>query len=298
MLYTLRAHGFTAEISTHGGELISLRDDAQKEYIWNGDPAFWTGRNPILFPIVGNLKENTVRAGDFTCRMNRHGFARNSEFTLEAQTTDSVTLALTENEETLSVYPYPFCLRVTHTLTNGGFETIFSVTNTGSTLLPFCIGAHTAVRCPLGSASGEHFKDYVLAFEKPETADALLLTADGLIAAGARDTLPEMKSESPWQELSLNYDIFSRIDTVILDGLHSKRVALQNKKTGRGIRLDFSDFPLVAFWTKPGAPYLCMEPWHGMAAWTDETGRLEDKPWCIRLKPGEIRRLRYSFTLL
>ena len=279
-----------AEIDTLGGELTSFRDGAGTEYIWGGDPAYWSGRNPVLFPIVGSLKDGRVRIQGREYEMGRHGFARRSQFTLAQQGPSHAVLELRENPDTLARYPFPFLLRVRHELLEDGFSTTFEMENPGDAPLPCCIGAHTAINCPL--FPGERFEDYALVFDQPEDADTLLLTPEGLLRAGGRE--PMLRAG----ETALDYDTFRRLDTVIFQGLRSKSVALRHKGTGRGVSLDFSQFPMIAFWTKPGAPFLCMEPWHGCAALDDESGRFQDKPHVVTLAPGERKDLAYTFTLL
>ena len=157
--------------------------------------------------------------------------------------------------------------------------------------MPFCIGAHTAFRCPMHE--GEQFSDYRIVFSKPEHADSLLLTPDGLIKAEGH--LPFLKGTD---RFTPDYDLFGRLDTIIFDGLKSTSVSLLNDKTNHGVHMDFKGFPMVAFWTKPGAPYLCLEPWHGCAAVENESGQFEKKPHCMMLSPGESKMLTYSVTIL
>lgn len=279
----------TAAVRTLGGELVSLRDREGTEYIWQGNPAFWSGQNPILFPIVGSLRDGRVDIDGQTYEMDRHGFARRSEFTLTDQGPDFAVLELRENRSTLAQFPRPFALQVRHQLLKNGFSTTFAVENPGPEPLPFCIGAHTAIRCPL--FPGERFEDYELTFDQPEDAVSLLLNARGLLKGGKEPMLHSGK-------ITLDYEVFGRLDTLIFQGLRSKRVSLRHKDTGRGVSLDFQEFPMIAFWTKPGAPFLCMEPWHGCAAYTGESGRFRDKPHVITLAPDEWKELTYTFTLL
>lgn len=288
MRFTLSRGALEAAVQTRGGELVSLRRDGT-EYIWGGDPAFWSGQNPILFPIVGSLKNGQVDIGGRTFRMSRHGFARQSEFTPVEQGGDFAVLELRQSAETLERYPFPFSLRVRHQLLEDGFSTAFTVENTGGASMHFCIGAHTAFRCPL--AEGERFGDYRLVFDRREDASTLLLTPEGLI----RDGTEPMLSGGV---LPLDYEVFRRLDTVIFRGLQSGGVSLVHRDTGRGVRMDFSQFPLAAFWTKPGAPFLCLEPWQGCAALEDETGRFQDKPFAVTLAPGERKTLACTVTLL
>ena len=137
MTFELKKGGLRAAARTLGGELVSLRDGSGREHIWEGDPAFWSGQNPILFPIVGALKEGKVDIGGTVYEMGRHGFARGMEFAPAEQGEDFVTLELRETEDTLKCYPFPFSLKVTHRLLEDGFTTTFSVTNTGTAPMPF-----------------------------------------------------------------------------------------------------------------------------------------------------------------
>lgn len=288
---TLKSGKTAAVVRTTGGELISFRDGAGTEFIWTGDPAYWSGQNPVLFPVVGNLKDGKVEIKGRTCEMGRHGFARQSEFSVVEQGEDFAVLELRENEQSLAQYPYPFRLRVTYKVTQTGFSAAFQVVNTGDGPMPFCIGAHTGINCPL--YPGERFEDYELVFDAPEQAASLLLTGDGLIASG-QETLLDHSSVLP-----LSYGLFERLPTVIFDGLRSQGVCLRHKTTGRGVHMDFPGWPMIAFWTaREGAPFLCLEPWQGCAALEDESGVFEDKPHCVTLEPGESARFQYTVNIL
>lgn len=277
---------------THGAELISLKDGNEKEYIWSGDPAYWTGRNPNLFPVVGNLKNGKLLINGNEYEMGRHGFARNSEFTVAEQGEDFIVFELTENEETWKRYPFRFSFQIIHRLEDHGFSTEYKVTNTGSEVLPYCVGAHTAFNCPMNE--GECFEDYVLEFDEEEDASTLLLTSAGLFQNGDREPMLSGKT------LSLNYDVFARLDTIVFDGLNSHGVSLRHKETGHGVHMEFQDFPMIAFWTKGSAkaPYICLEPWHGCAAYENESGNIMDKPYVISLQPGETKSLKYVVTYI
>ena len=279
-------------VETHGGELVSFQDENGKEYIWNGDPAYWTGRNPNLFPVVGNLKEGKITINGKIYEMGRHGFARNSEFTVAEHGEDYVVFELCENENTLKMYPFSFVFQIEHRLTEYGFSTEYRVKNTGDEVLPYCVGAHTAFNCPMNA--GEKFEDYVLEFDKEEHAPTLLLTAKGLFQNG--ETEPMLSGKN----LPLDPDVYARLDTVVFDHLNSNKVSLKHKDTGCGIQMEFEQFPMIAFWTKGAAkaPYICLEPWHGCAAYENETGDILDKPYVICLQPGESRSLKYSVEII
>ena len=288
MTFELKKGTLRATAQSKGGELTSLRDGNGREYIWEGNPDFWSGQNPILFPIVGSLLNGKIQINGTTYEMGRHGFARGMEFAPVEQGEDFVALELRETEETLACYPFPFSLRVTHRLLEDGFSTAFSVQNTGGSPMPFCIGGHTAIRIP----EGERFEDFHLLFDQAETADSHLLSPQGIILHDGRKAMLDGTGT-----LALDYQDFAQMDTLIFSMLRSGNVSLVHRETGRGVRLDFHEFPMVAFWTKPGAPFLCMEPWLGCAAWDNESGRFEDKLFCATLQPGEVKELAYTFYL-
>ena len=292
MTVTLRHGALTAQATPQGGELISLTGPDGTEYIWSGDPAYWAGRNPILFPIVGSLKDNTVYFDTNPHHMGRHGFARLSLFSAVEQGMDYVVFELRDKPDTLEQYPFPFRLRVRHQLLDDGFYTQFEVFNPGDGPLPFCLGGHTGIRCPL--RPGQAFEEYRLVFDQVEDACALYPSPQGLLHPDR--TRPVL---SGTDTIPLDHAVFDQVDTLIFDGLRSRHVSLVGPD-GHGVRLGFGDFPMVAFWTNPGknAPYLCLEPWHGCAALEDEDGDFRHKPHCMVLEPGQSRVLRYTFTLL
>lgn len=282
----------TAAVDTRGGELVSFRDGQGVEYIWQGDAKSWTGQNPNLFPIVGNLRDGTVRINGKDCEMARHGFARRSEFTVEEQGEDYVVMELRHSPETLACYPCPFVLQVCHQLLDHGFSTRFEVRNPGGEDLLFCVGAHTGINCPLNA--GERFEDYRLVFDEKEEVRPLIPTERGLLAAGRFG--PELENGDT---IRLDHRVFDQVDTLIFEGLRSSGVTLGRTDGGRSVHMTFDGFPMIAFWTMPhaGAPYICLEPWHGCAAYEDESGDFIDKPHAVRLAPGGEKRLIYTVEL-
>ncbi len=289
----LSLNGLRARAETLGGELVSLRDAADREYIWHGDAAYWSGRNPVLFPIVGRLRGGVTEFDGKPYEMAQHGFARRCDFSVFARGEDFIEFELRESEETLAQYPFPFSLRVRHQLTERGFSTTFRVENTGTAPMPFCIGAHTAFCCPLGA--NERFEDYELVFPERENAPTMLLTAEGLISH--KDTEPWLQNSD---RFSPKYADFALLDTVIFEHLRSSAVSLRHKESGRGVRVEFPGFPMLAFWT-PGekrAPFLCIEPWQGCAAVDNEGAAFTDKRHCAVLSPGEVKELTSTVSIL
>lgn len=292
MEYMLKHGSISAVVDSHGAELISLKDGSGKEYIWQGDPNYWAGRNPHLFPIVGALPNDTIQFDGKPYKMGRHGFARNSEFSVVEQTEDSIVFELLESDSTLQVYPFRFCFRIRHQLTDNGFFTQFEVSNPGSVDLPFCVGGHTAFNCPMND--GAQFADYRLVFDQIENAHAHTPITGGLMSdTSTEHTLPNTDT------LPLEHAVYERVDTLIFSNLCSTGVKLLGPD-GHGVHMDFSDFPMIAFWTAGAkkAPYICLEPWHGCASFDTESGEFTDKRHCITLAPGQSKALRYTVTII
>lgn len=292
MRILLEGSGKRAEVETLGGELVSCQDAQGLEYIWQGDPAYWSGRNPLLFPVVGATRDWRVWFQGKAFPMERHGFARSREFTLLDRGADWAELELREDGQTLAAYPYPFRLRVRQALTGTGFSTAITVENPGTEPMPFCIGAHTAFRCPL--LPGERFEEYRLTFAQRETCPTLV-PEQGLLDRERRRPCLEDTDTLP-----LRYDYFDSMDTLIFEGLRSEWVSLTHKDTGRGVRVHFAGFPLLAFWTMPNAcaPYLCIEPWQGCATVEGEGPEFTEKAYCVTLPPQGSRTFSYQVDLL
>lgn len=292
MEYTLKYNNFSAKVSSLGAELISFTDGSGREYIWQGHPSGWTGKNPNLFPVIGAVKEGGILYSGKAFPTPRHGFARHARFSLVEKTDAAICLELRESPETLAVYPYKFCLRISHHLHEKGFRTDYQVINTGNEDMYFCVGGHTAFNCPFDEK--ENFSDWKLIFDEPEDKEAMLPLPGGFISY--ENTMPAIVDG---KYIPLDHSLHDRIDTLIFDGLNSKGVKLQGPE-GDGVHMDFSDFPMIAFWTAPGkhAPYICLEPWQGCGALGNESGEFSDKPHAVRLAPGEMKILGYSVSIL
>ena len=270
MEFTLTNASLTAAVRALGGELVSLRDLAGTEYIWQGDPAFWSGQNPILFPIVGQPER---RQSGHRRPVFRDGPPRlcPAQRVCPRGTGRGLYRPGAPGEPgDPGPLPLPLCPPGPAPAPGNGFSTAFTVENPGPGPLPFCVGAHTAIRCPL--QPGERFEDCELLFDEPERADSHLLSPQGIILHDGRRPMLD------GSRMALDYRTFEEMDTVIFSMLRSGKVSLLHRETGQGVQLDFHEFPMVAFWTKPGAPYLCMEPWQGCAAWDNESGNSRISP--------------------
>jgi galactose mutarotase-like enzyme len=256
-----------ATFKTLGAELCSLIDKrTNTEHIWQADPKVWARHAPILFPIVGQLENNKYQVDGKEYQLTQHGFARDCAFEILEENKESVVYSLHSSSETETKYPFKFRLDVVYTLSEDTLSVGYKVFNKDEKVIYFSIGAHTGFTCPF--YSDDLFSDYYFEFQQNETVKRLLFS-DGLLNGEESDFLQHQK------QIPLSYELFAH-DAIILQGLQSEWVDLKSKTNKTTLRFYFKDFPLLAFWTKPGAsaPFICIEPWFGIA---DIKGR--NKPY-------------------
>jgi galactose mutarotase-like enzyme len=270
--------GLRATVSGLGAELRRLCTDSGLELLWDGDPAVWAGRSPLLFPIVGSVKDDRVRIGGADHAMSRHGFARTATFALVDAVPSRCTWRLRPDAETRKRYPFEFQLDVTYALAADGLSITATVTNQGDRPMPVSFGFHPAFRWPLlpGTAREAH----EIRFAEPEPAPIRRL-ADGLLAA---EPVPSPVSG---QRLPLADALFVN-DALIFDRLQSRQVSYC-APNGPTLTVAFPAMPHLGIWTKPGAGFICIEPWHGFASPADFDGELRDKPGVVLLGPSASR---------
>jgi len=289
MMEQLANEKYIIEVKAHGAELSSFRNTQHNlEYIWQADPNVWSRHAPVLFPIVGKLPNGEYQYGGKSYKLPQHGLARDLDFTLEHKTETSLTFALTSSEETLAVYPFFFRLEIKYALIQNALEITYTVQNTGAETLFFSIGAHPAFRCPL--LPNEAFTDYYLEFEKPETLNRYLLQ-DGLQNGETELVLTEEK------RLPLQYELFEK-DAIVLKNLTSEKITLKTDKQAHGVAFEFKNYPYFGIWTKEkGAPFVCLEPWHGIASSVGDTGELSKKEGIMHLAAGENFTCSYTIRV-
>ena len=277
----------SAEIDPLGAQLSSLRDREDRDLQWDGDPAVWTGRAPLLFPIVGTLAGGAYRLGSSTYRLPRHGFARTRKFEVLDSTSQHAALRLNADSETLAVYPFQFQLDVGFSLDGATLTVTATVRNRGAEEMPASFGYHPAFRWPLpyGQSRASHFVEFAL----DEPAPARRLNSDGLLAP---QTFPTPIAA---RRLRLEDSLFHN-DALIFDQVRSRAVTY-GAPEGPRIKVSFPDSPYLGIWTKPGAQFICIEPWHGIA---DPAGFAEDfrvKPGLFTVAPGSARSIEMAITL-
>jgi galactose mutarotase-like enzyme len=273
----------TAQIKHLGAELCSLKNNSYIEFIWEGNPEFWGKHSPILFPIVGTLKNNTFSYNHKEYKLSRHGFARDMEFELIEKQNNKATFSLKSSEETLKLYPFEFELQIIYTLERKNLKIEYKVENKNKVTMPFSIGAH-----PAFSLTGD-FESYSIEFEKEESLDYFLLEND-LIS----NTTQKLKTKE--KQIGLNYEMFAH-DALIFKTIQTKTLLIL-KKSNPILKVHFKDFPNLGIWTKNNAPFICIEPWFGYSDTNENSGNLFEKEGIQIIDSNEFFSASYSIEIL
>jgi galactose mutarotase-like enzyme len=288
MLYTIQNEFLSVSADDQGGELHSLIYGGT-EFLWQGDPAWWTGRAPILFPVIGRFRGATyLHNGKRYSLSQNHGFARRNKFNLAGNSGDELVFSLHDSEETRSVYPFEFELLVTYKLSGRSLHTSFKVTNKSGEDMYFSLGGHPAFNCPL--FQGETFEDYEIIFNENETAGTHIVTKEEFMLD---ETAPFFNNS---RQIPLNYELFQKYETLAFSNLKSTSAALRSCKTGAGITMDFTGFPYFGIWQPPGAPFVCLEPWQGIEDSPDSTENLCEKKGIMRLASKAEHTCTFTLT--
>lgn len=274
----------TVDVSSLGAEMQSVSTADGIGWLWNGDPAFWTGRSPVLFPIVGKAPDDTLLVDGRPYPMAQHGFARRREFSLDEGAATACRHILDACDETRAVYPFEFRLAVEHRLDGPSLTVSATVENRGGEPMPFGCGFHPAFLWPLPGAKG---KPHGVTLDNRAEPKRQPLEK-GLLSRGR---LP-----SPFRSgrLPLAHDLFAD-DALVFPEEAGDGLAYA-AEDGPALEFRFENLPNLALWTKPGAPFLCIEPWHGTAAEYGGGRELKDRPYTVTLGPGEHRRFAFTVT--
>lgn len=283
----IESDGLSAAIDPLGAQLSLLRDGAGRDLLWDGDPAIWRGRAPLLFPIVGELAGGSYRVGSNTYRLPRHGFARDRHFEVVRSSRTTAEFELTADQESLRIYPFRFALQVKFELNGPSLVLRTRIRNTGDSPMPASFGYHPALRWPL--PFGRERSRHVIEFELDEPAPMRRLDAEGLLTPVAHATPISNR------RLALEDSLF-RDDAMIFDQIRS-RSAIYGADDGPRLRVSYPDAPYLAIWTKPGAPFVCIEPWHGVADPEGFEGDFATKPGIFVILPDVDIITEMSLTL-
>lgn len=281
---TIASEGLSADVSRLGAELQGLRDAEGRQLLWDGDPAVWAGRAPVLFPIVGMLEGGRYRLDGVSYPMARHGIARHALFDVVSQAHDAIVLRLAADARTRETYPFDFRLDLAYTVTGTELRIAATIANHDARPMPASFGLHPALRWPL--PYGQPRADHRIRFEHDEPAPVRRLTRDGLLS-------PERHPTPVVGHVLTLRDALFVDDALIFEAPASRRVSY-GADDGPRLDLRFDDFPTLGLWTKPGgAGFICIEPWQGHSDPAGFDGEIHDKPGIVVIAAGQAR----TFTM-
>ncbi len=279
-MFEISNQSLIVQISATGAEIQSIiSKDTSLEYMWSGDASFWGKKSPVLFPIVGGLKNGSYQYQGIHYQLGRHGFAREREFTVSKQSTESIRFSLVSDETTKDVYPFDFVFSIEYTVSKNLLTVQYIVENIGDDVLLFSVGAHPAFKVPV--VDGTTYEDHYLVFSDHENAGIFPLSAEGLIE---KDTIPLLSNAIT---IPLTKELFAK-DALVFKHLKSNYIGILNNKNTHGLKLHYTDFPFMGIWAAKNANFVCIEPWCGIADSVDATGDLPKKEGINLLAPGKI----------
>ena len=289
MNYEIKNEHIKAKIKSFGAELNSLQKiDEDLEYMWQGDSKYWNRHSPILFPIVGRLKNDSYTYQNQKYNMTQHGFARDKEFEVIKNEVDFIEFRLKSDEKTLEIYPFSFELYLSYKLEKNSLIVSYKVINKSDDKMLFSIGAHPAFNWTL--KEDEKKENYFLEFENIKETKRYFLNDKGLVYDSVDLKIIDNK-------IALNEELFKN-DALVFEDLNIKTLTLKNSINENYIKLNFENFPYLGIWSKPsGAPFICIEPWFGIADDENSIQNFEEKKGLISLQKNEIFSCFYSIEV-
>lgn len=290
MLHALSNQNIEIKVSSLGAELQSCKNaNTHIEYMWRGDSAFWGKFSPVLFPIVGSLKNNEYAYDGNIYSLPRHGFARDKEFILVEETDSTLVFELVSDSSTLKVYPFLFKLRITYKLKDDSLSVSYLVENADTKDIYFSIGGHPAFAVPI--FQNESYEDYVLKFDKIENADRYAIREGGLLDVVGEPCIDNTDA------ILLKKQLFEK-DAIVLKRLSSTKVSLLSMRKNRGFEFDFTGFPYLGLWAAPNADFVCIEPWCGIADSINANGDFTQKEGINKLSVRDVFIRTWRFTII
>jgi galactose mutarotase-like enzyme len=286
---TIENEYLIAQIDAKGAQLSSLIDKATgTEHMWQADEAIWPWHAPNLFPVVGGLINNELVVDGHKYPMSRHGFARQSEFVLLNADDVSASFSLPYCDKTLQVYPYKFDYQVLYTLIDNSIRITYKVINLDKKTIYFSVGAHPAFNIPFNK--GENYEDYYIEFETDEHLETELLSGDGFFN-GESHPVP-----TPGNKLHLTRQLFDA-DALVLKKLSSRMVTIKSNRHDQTLSVEFPHFSYLGIWAKPGADFVCIEPWLGCADTQGEQKDISKKELIQKLHAGHVFEAPFFISL-
>ena len=280
MLLTIKNGHLTLTVDTLGAQMMHILSADGTEYLWQGDPTYWSDRALTLFPFIARLTRGRCAVHGVEYPMEIHGFALSSEFTQVTRTDDTLVLELLSNDRTRAQYPFDFAFRVIYRLEESRIAVTYQVENRSEETMPFAVGGHPGFRVPL--TEGEAFEDYTLEFSQACHPDRVGFTPE-VFLSGHDDPYPLEED----RRLSLRHDLFDE-DAVILKNM-DRQITLRSRVSGRGVTVDYPDMPYLGLWhwPKTDAPYVCIEPWSSLPSRQDVVEELTCKSDLLHLPAGK-----------
>ncbi|MEF3079364.1 aldose 1-epimerase family protein [Winogradskyella poriferorum] len=288
---TIQNDLLSIDIKTVGAELCKISAiNNNNQFLWHADPNVWGSHAPNLFPIIGSMKDDSYIYKNKLYNMTKHGFVRhNDKMIVKQQSETSITFFLNSNEDLYEIFPFLFEFEINYELKDNTIIVNHTIRNIDDKTMYFSLGGHPAFTCPL--FEDDAYSDYFLEFEKEETSESYLLNMKtGLVTNKTKSVF-----DSP-NTINLRGDLFNE-DALIFKDLKSRKVALKHKTNGEILSVIFEDFPYLGIWAKPNAPYVCIEPWLGVADTEDTNQKIEEKEGIVTLKPKKSLEASYKIIL-
>ncbi|MEO8821613.1 MAG: aldose 1-epimerase family protein [Ginsengibacter sp.] len=282
----IKNDGLVVTISEKGAELQSVQFNAL-EYLWQADANYWGKHAPVLFPIIGELKDGKYIFNDKEYHLPRHGFARDKIFEAKKTADESAIFTLHNNAETLAVYPFQFIFQVQYEIKQHTLYCSYIVQNVNESDMYFSVGGHPAFRVPLNDKL--KYDDYILEFNNDSTLKRFLL--DNGLTNGSTETIT-----LDGKKLHLKSSLFYN-DAIVLKHINSDQIQLYSDKDPHGLKFSFEGFPYVGIWAAKDAPFVCLEPWCGIADNIHHDYELANKEGINQLAPGGTWKRTWSVEL-
>lgn len=290
IIYSLENSLIKVNVDSKGAELKEILDKDGINYLWTGDKKYWGRRSPVLFPIVGKLKDGKFIYDNKEYKLSQHGFARDMEFECDTVNDSCLEFTTKSDGKCQEFYPFEFVLKIKYTLQEEKIIIDYSVENVDDKIIYFSIGAHPGFNCPI--SEDESFEDYYIEFEKEEIGERMMLNPEnGLFIENSEEYLKNEKI------LKLKKDLFLN-DALVFKNLKSDFITIKNTKNNKEIKVDFKGFPYLGIWTqKNEAPFVCIEPWFGHADYENSNNIFEDKKGIMKLEKGKNFYCGYSIEI-
>ena len=284
----IKNNRYEVTFCTKGGEIESFTDlETGIQYMWQGHPDYWTGKNPGLFPLVGNTLDGTYEINGKTYSMKNHGLIRYATLTCVKEDEKEVVMALDSDEETKKKYPFDFHYEVAYTLEDNQLTIAYRITNTGTAEMLFTFGLHPGFNCPL--CEGESFEDYTLRFDHTEKMKQLIFDGE--------KKKPYALADVELDHIPCSYDLIEKYLTLIYKGAKSSHLTLSGPK-GHGVKISITGYPYLAIWTaKRGAPFICLEPWYGHADFSEVKEDFYHREGTMILSPSKTFTTAYTIQV-